>query len=249
MLMIDRIVELQKESGLSVRQFEMNIHVTNGSLGSWIKGKYKPGIDAIMGIADFCNVSTDYILGRSDERNVENTLHSPNAQVQLPNDSLQFATTYTDLDAHGQRAVRAVMEAETQRMNEEAGKPPVVMMKLRHYEYPAAAGDPLWGEDSYDYRLLPEDAVPEHADFSVKLSGDSMEPDYPDGSIVFVRRTVDIEAGDIVIAWIPGEGMVCKKAVVENERIMGLTSINPTGPSFVGERLSDMRVYGKIVNP
>ena len=80
MVMIDRIIELQQESGLSVRQFEMCIGVKNGSLGSWKKGKYNPGLDAIVGIAKYCHVTTDYLLGLSDNRNVEKTL-KPHEQL------------------------------------------------------------------------------------------------------------------------------------------------------------------------
>lgn len=80
MVMIDRIAELQKESGLSVRQFEMCINAKNGSFSSWVKGKYCPSIDAIIGIANYCNVTTDYLLGLSDNRRIENAL---NPQEQL----------------------------------------------------------------------------------------------------------------------------------------------------------------------
>jgi len=236
-----RLSTLIEQNHTTWKEISTALKIGKNQKKLWEDKNTFPDGETLVKLCKWFDVSADYLLGLSDLN------ESPIKGIN--DNTIQFATAYTDLDAHGQRAVRAVLDAEALRMKEETKKPPVVMMKLRHYEYPAAAGDPLWGEDSYEYRILPEDAVPEHADFSVRLSGDSMEPDYPDGSIVFVRRTYDIGDGDVIIAWIPGEGMVCKKAVVENERILGLTSINPTGPIFVGDRLSDMRVYGKVINP
>lgn len=235
-----RLSRLMEQNNTTWKDISTSLKIGKNQRKLWEDKNTSPDGETLIKLCKWFDVSADYLLGLSD-------LHKSPIKG-ISNDALQLATDYTDLDAHGQRAVRAVLDAEALRMNEETKKPPVVMMKLRHYESPAAAGDPLWADDNYEYRVLPEDEVPEQADFSIKLSGDSMEPDYPDGSIVFVRRTVDIEDGDIIIAWIPGEGMVCKKAVVENERILGLTSINPTGPIFVGDRLSDMRVYGKVIN-
>ena len=118
MVMIDRIVELQQESGLSVRQFEMSVQVPNGSLGSWMKGKYKPGLDAIIGIAKFCNVTTDYLLGLSDVRRVENPL-KPHEQL--------LVESYRMADENGQQEIICTCrierrKAEERRVQEEGHK-------------------------------------------------------------------------------------------------------------------------------
>jgi len=109
MVMIDRIVELQQESGLSVRQFEMCIGVKNGSLGSWKKGKYNPGLDAIVGIAKYCHVSTDYLLGLSDTRNIEK---SANKHIQLLIDAFKNA------DEEGQQNIIFVCQSEKRKAEE-----------------------------------------------------------------------------------------------------------------------------------
>lgn len=109
MVMIDRIVELQRESGLSVRQFEMSVQVPNGSLGSWIKGKYKPGLDAIVGIAKFCNVTTDYLLGLSDVRHVENPL-KPHEQL--------LVESYRMADENGQQEIICTCRIERRKAEE-----------------------------------------------------------------------------------------------------------------------------------
>ena len=77
------------------------------------------------------------------------------------------------------------------------------------YSCPAAAGyaSPVFNEDYEPYELKPED--PQGAMFAVRLQGDSMEPDFPDGSIVFCNKD-PMADGDIGIFSVDGAS-VCKQ--------------------------------------
>ena len=55
----------------------------------------------------------------------------------------------------------------------------------------AGTGEP-WGDTGYKTRLeIPGGQVPENAHFCVRVNGDSMEPAYKDGDIVFIQRVED----------------------------------------------------------
>lgn len=41
-----------------------------------------------------------------------------------------------------------------------------------------------------------------------RIRGTSMEPEYPDGSLVFVDRTKEAEPGDTVVAWTQDGGVI-----------------------------------------
>lgn len=56
------IKELAKEKKISIRQLEMNFGYSNGYLAKWKNNT--PNSDELSRIADFFNVSVDYLLGR-----------------------------------------------------------------------------------------------------------------------------------------------------------------------------------------
>ena len=62
---------------------------------------------------------------------------------------------------------------------------------------------------------FPEASIPERAEFGVRVSGDSMEPVYHDGQIVWVQRCSELEIGDVGIFVCDGEGYL--KAYDEQE--------------------------------
>ena len=55
---------------------------------------------------------------------------------------------------------------------------------------------------------FPENAVPPDADFGVRVSGDSMEPVYHDGQIVWVQKCETLSVGQVGIFVYDGEGYI-----------------------------------------
>lgn len=62
-----RLKELREEKGLTQTEVATAIGGSQSNLAKWEKEKVEPTADAICKLADFFNVSTDYLLGRSDE--------------------------------------------------------------------------------------------------------------------------------------------------------------------------------------
>lgn len=56
------IKELAKQKKISIRQLEINFGYSNGYLAKWKNNT--PNSDELSRIADFFNVSVDYLLGR-----------------------------------------------------------------------------------------------------------------------------------------------------------------------------------------
>lgn len=59
---INRILSLMNDSSITAKQLTTELELSNSSITDWKKGKAKPSTDAIVKIADFFNVSTDYLL-------------------------------------------------------------------------------------------------------------------------------------------------------------------------------------------
>lgn len=141
----------------------------------------------------------------------------------------KIAKDYTSLDHWGKRVVRSVIDEEKARCEDESRflaetapeeEPKVINLYLN----PAAAGyaSPVFGQDFEPYTLGPED--PKEAEYAVRLQGDSMEPHFPDGAIVFVNRD-PLADGDIGIFCVDG-GAVCKQYHRDPAGFVYLFSLN-----------------------
>ncbi|MGI6634455.1 MAG: S24 family peptidase [Christensenellales bacterium] len=75
--------------------------------------------------------------------------------------------------------VRVVFNEELLRL-QEAENPVSESVSMIVYNFPAAAGIPLYAEDdSYERLEFPASSVSAGADFGIRISGDSMEPTIP----------------------------------------------------------------------
>lgn len=63
---IDRILALQEKEGISSKNLEKAANLANGSITNWKSRRYSPGVDAIIGLARYFHVTTDYLLCLSD---------------------------------------------------------------------------------------------------------------------------------------------------------------------------------------
>ncbi|EOH96350.1 helix-turn-helix domain-containing protein [Enterococcus pallens] len=67
MNILDRIKKLCKQHDMNVYQLEEALGFGRNTIYQW--NKRTPGIDKLKDVADFFNVSTDYLLGRTDTEN------------------------------------------------------------------------------------------------------------------------------------------------------------------------------------
>ena len=63
-----RILDLLKKHSINAHKLEKEAGLAISSIQSWTKGKAKPSADALSKIADYFNVSVDYLLGRTEIR-------------------------------------------------------------------------------------------------------------------------------------------------------------------------------------
>lgn len=63
-------------------------------------------------------------------------------------------------------------------------------------------------EENFEQISFPANAVPSDADFGIRVCGDSMEPVYSDGQIVWVRRCTALRPGEVGIFTYDGCGYI-----------------------------------------
>lgn len=62
------IAELRTERGLKQNQLSAMLNMSQGNLSNYEHGVYGPALDSLCKLADFFNVSTDFLLGRTSYR-------------------------------------------------------------------------------------------------------------------------------------------------------------------------------------
>ena len=65
-LIIQRINELLKSEGLNQSKLANGIGVNQSTVCNWLNGKKEPSIESLWKLADFFDVSGDYLIGRKE---------------------------------------------------------------------------------------------------------------------------------------------------------------------------------------
>ena len=65
-IMAKRIRELRQEKGLSMDKLAKILNVSNAIICKWENNISEPTASNIIALADYFNVSADYLLGRQD---------------------------------------------------------------------------------------------------------------------------------------------------------------------------------------
>lgn len=120
---------------------------------------------------------------------------------------------------------------------------PARVLPLYHLAVSAGTGEFLDGAD-YDTVEAGEEISPE-ADFGVRIAGDSMEPRFAHGQIVWVKRQETLRSGEIGIFLLNGAGY-CKRLERAGGRVE-LRSLNPLYPPIRVGRGDELRIFGKVV--
>lgn len=61
-----RLKELRKKKGISQLRLATELNTTQNTISRYETGEREPGIDELIKIADYFNVSVDYLIGRTE---------------------------------------------------------------------------------------------------------------------------------------------------------------------------------------
>ena len=61
-----RLKELRKKKGISQLKLATDLNTTQNTISRYETGEREPGIDELINIANYFNVSVDYLIGRTE---------------------------------------------------------------------------------------------------------------------------------------------------------------------------------------
>lgn len=186
--MVARIKELCRANGITIKELEKRCGIGNGIIARWEKSS--PTVANVQKVARYFSVSVSELLGE--------TKNAPGMEPE----AAELWQEYTGLDDTGRRVVRAVMR-------ELVRKEPVPEPKrtkeipLFGQRFAAGRGEPDFGVPWEKYEV-PADS---RAEFAIPVSGNSMEPYLPDGSIALCRMGAPVD-GDVAALIVDGVFLV-----------------------------------------
>lgn len=91
------LAKLRKEKGILQKEVATYLNVTVATVSNYEKGVHAPDLDTLIMLADFFDVSTDYLLQRTDYKAGIDTLNYPLSTDYTVGDMLN---TIVELDSH-----------------------------------------------------------------------------------------------------------------------------------------------------
>ena len=167
------------------------------------------------------------------------------ASTEISAEELAHIKKYRVLDTHGKKVVDTALDLEYDRLThiesrEEKGW--ITYINLYDLAVSAGTGEPLGDTDYKTSIEIPTEQVPENAHCCLRVNGDSMEPAYKDGDIVFVQRQDEpVREGEIGVFSLNGEGYM--KRLGDKE----LESLNPKYPAIPIRQYDDLRCFGRVL--
>ena len=205
----------------------------------WLKGITYPRIGKIELLANYFNINKSDLI--------ENKISTAQSSDYLLE---EITNTARKLNTDNKKIVLRTSEELLESQNEEETKITEVsedIIQLHSYDYydhPASAGTGQYLNDVRVERIeLPVDI---DADFVIPIKGDSMEPDYHDGDLVFIQTSVDLNDGVIGVFNYNGDAYI-KQLVIDKEQAY-LHSLNPAYKDMPITPETDFRIIGEVVD-
>ena len=176
-----RIAEARNNSGLSLVAFrellkDYGVSVSTAAINKWELGNSAPNAYQLLAIRQALGIEDDGFF------------MSTGAVPELNAEGLRKVAEYkADLIASGKYRPQ-----------------PKVLPFIKYVDMPvsslavSAGTGAFLDEGNFEMISFPESSIPEGAEFGIRISGNSMEPVYHDGQIVWVQQCEHLAIGEVV---------------------------------------------------
>lgn len=231
----ENIKQYRLQNGWTQQELGSKIGMSKNAIGNYEKGFRSPKKDTMFDLANAFNISIDDLF--------------PPVQKDPFSNTSSIKTIYDELKPPRQVKVLTYAERQLKEQRNEQSQPTEVSEAIQFYSYdyydhPVSAGTGQYLNDVRVERIeLPVDI---DADFVIPIKGDSMEPDYHDGDLVFIQTSVDLNDGVIGVFNYNGDAYI-KQLVIDKDQAY-LHSLNPAYKDMPITPDTDFRIIGEVVS-
>lgn len=212
------ISQLRKERNLSQEDFAQMIGCTKQTISNYERNTRKPDYETLEAIADVFNVPMSFFLSEEEQREKLERIYRTYDIVKKLDSSQENPLP---------KNLHSILPNSGQQVR--------VLGEI-------AAGKPIYMEEDYETWVN----APMRADFALIVRGDSMNPTYLDGDVVYIREQPSVDDGQIAAVAIDDSATL--KHVYRWLNGLNLVSDNPAYPPiFVDPSEQSVRVLGAVV--
>lgn len=244
----DRLRRIRKDRGLTQEKLAELAEVTQNSISAYEMNKANMSLEVARKIANVLGVSLDRLVG------IE--LNKKNANVAKEG-VLGWDTESEDFDGSDEPPSEynaslltkdelilklRIMGFEVKPVNVESQRSiPILGRVTAGTKNPVEAIEYIQGWVDTD--------LPGSVEFALRVTGDSMEPLIPDGSIVFVDKSKTARNGNICVVIINGSDAVVKRTYFDPNGVILKSENIRCEPAFIDREHweSECRIVGVVV--
>lgn len=223
-----RLQRLRKISHLSQEELASQLGLGRTAVANWETGRAMPDLVCIPALCRVLNVTPAMLLWDT---------------APLSDEELALLRLYRQLDTADQKTLQTVAHqlsvAEEERRLAQINTD---LLRLPLAEDTVSAGVNMESfEGSCNMEYVHRTALTQKTDFLFRVNGNSMEPDYPDESIVMMQTATSLQPGETGVFQVDGS------LYFKEYRTDGLHSLNPAYKTMVPGDYEDFRVIGRVI--
>ena len=253
-IIAENITHFRKQRGITQKELAKEVGITASTMTDYMKLRSAPSFGVIQKLADYFGVKKSDIDTTFKEESTNSLPDTPDLLtqqitdkvVQLTPDNKKIVLRTSEELLKSQKAngeMYTEQNEEETKINDGSEKI-VQLYGYDYYDHAASAGTGQYLNDVRVERIeLPVDV---DADFVIPIKGDSMEPNYQDGDLVFIQTSVDLNDGVIGVFNYNGEAYI-KQLVIDEEQAY-LHSLNPDYKDMPITPDTDFRIIGEVVD-
>ena len=218
-----------QEKNLSQNEFARRIGVQSGTISKWMTHSTYPRDEKIQKMADVLGVRMSDLTADPEDKRNSNTNFK------------EITSIYSKLNQPNQQDV--VNYAQSKLDEQKHPRVPAKFVPMVGYSAAGTEAEPYCADTTGEG--IKTNKV--KADAFVMLTGDSMEPRFKKGEMVFYKSQPNIENGEFAIVEIDGDGAICKQVKIDyDHRKIILHSLNPKYKDIIMDP-TRIRILGKVI--
>lgn len=265
--------KLRQDNNLTQEELAKKIDTSRSNIANYENDKNMPSVDILEKLSKILNCSTDYLLGKSKVKNIDDLesrkLEELKKQLQTKNISSSQTNELMNYLSNNSNKLTYEFENFLNSLNPEV-KDFIIhfnynsSLKMLQYVNKSISKIPILGTVKAGYDWLAEENVIGYITdentvkgyeknineyYALEIIGDSMLPLLSEGDLVIVHDQYDVESGQTAVVLINGEEATVKKLIKTSEGIE-LHAMNPYYPirKFTFEDMKNIpvKIIGRV---
>lgn len=217
-----------------------DVKMNKSDISQYISGKNVPSQKKLVVLGLALNVTESWLMGFDVPKDREFVVSNPQNN-SLSSIEISVIEKYRLLDEYGQEAVSKLIEIELNRCTTQKSK---ILRQIPIADFPLSAGSGnLLLDNTYSMIEVDGNEYPD-ADIAFRVKGDSMQPKYNNGDIVYIHKQIQINIGEIG-AFLVDDMQYIKQLKKDNDGYY-LHSLNPHYDDI--RIVGDVICYGRVIN-